>query len=100
MMASNPEGPSPEVQKSVDILRQYVEQGGGLFITNGVYWANEFPTTNALLAVTGARMRDELVRDDQNLVKLKSGINLCWTDALAQSPLTEGVSGLFYGADF
>ena len=100
LAVSNPEGPSPAIQKSVDLLREYVQQGGGLFIADAPYWNKKVPTANAILAGTGARIVNELVRDEQNTVKLDSTLTLGWTDAISPSPLTQGVSGLFYGVGF
>ncbi len=97
---SGPEGPPAHTLKVVELLREYVEQGGGLWLAQAPYWAKKAPTANALLAPMGAKVYNELVRDDANTVKIKSGLSFGWTDAILNSPLTEGIAGLFYGQDF
>ncbi len=97
---SGPEGPPATTLEVLGLLRQYVEAGGGLFLAQAPYWAKKTPTANALLAPMGATVYNELVRDDANTIKIKSGLSFGWTDALSRSPLTQGVRGLFYWQDF
>ena len=97
---SGPEGPPAETVKTLDLLRQYVEAGGGLWVAQAPYWAKKSPTANALLAPLGAKVYNELVKDAATTVTIKSGLPFGWTDALGKGPLTEGVAGLFYGESF
>ena len=97
---AGPEGPPADTLKVVDLLRSYVEQGGGLFLAQAPYWAKKAPTANALLGPMGAKVYNELVKDPATTVKVKSGLTFGWTDDLPKSALTEGVAGLRYGEDF
>ncbi|HEY3397528.1 MAG TPA: hypothetical protein VGM19_07720 [Armatimonadota bacterium] len=97
---SGPDGPTAATKEKLDLLRTYVEQGGGLYIAQAPYWAKKAPTVNYLLAPLGASVLNELVKDDSNKLKLKSGLSFSWTDAITPGPATAGVKGLYYGVDF
>jgi len=81
----------------LDLLRQYVEAGGGLLVlrTPGWQFGKDIEATNRLLAPLDAEILSEVVRDPTTETRTQRSA-LCWTDNIADDPLTAGVKGLFY----
>ena len=103
MPSSSPGKTDPKVEERVALLRRYVEEGGGLWISEYPYNGPKVETQNRLLAPWGAKILWELVKDEQTLYTLKPpcpALEFSWTNALTRSPITEGVDGLYYGVGF
>lgn len=101
--SSAPGKVDPKVEERLTLLRDYVEHGGGLWLTNSPYNGPKIETLNRLLTPWGGRILHELVKDDATLYTLKPPcpqLKFSWTNAITKSPITEGVEGLCYGVDF
>ncbi len=91
------QGPTVEQIKYMDTLRDFVAQGGGLFIWGG----NDQDTgmcvrfQQELLKPYGGTVLREYVNDPANAFQGRS-FKYTWTNQVAQHPLTEGVTSLFY----
>jgi hypothetical protein len=93
----------PKTEQQLAMLRGYVEDGGGLWLSEYPYNRSKIEVQNALLAPWGGRILWELAKDDATLCTLQPpcpALQFCWTNAITRSPLTEGVRGLYYGIDF
>ncbi|MBI2194990.1 MAG: hypothetical protein HYU36_23665 [Planctomycetes bacterium] len=89
---------SPE-QVDPELLRRFLEAGGGVFIsifsTDIIH--DRFPAWNALLGPYGAAARREQVVDrEHQWVQPRWGRSYAWTTHFAESPITEGLSALWY----
>lgn len=96
---------SEQTQKQMDILRQYVNDGGSVFVTGQ---AEQEPgryglvLQNLFLAPVGGEVLYEQVNDEKNRHYIKGGnestspYEFCWTNQISKDHLTEGVSGLWY----
>ena len=90
-------GLSPEQQTYIELLKWYIEQGGGLFICGGnnqdtgmcVKFQNEF------LKPYGAEVLREFIKDKEFRYKGRC-LTYAWTRNIEKQTLTEGVNGLFY----
>ena len=93
----------PKVEQQLAVLRQYLEDGGGLWFSEYPYNRSKIEVQNALLAPWGGRILWELVKDDSAPYTLQPPcppLRFSWTNAIARAPITEGVQGLYYGVDF
>ena len=98
------QGGVPEkVKEKITIIRQYVEEGGSIFMANGAYMAPQVPTMNELLKPMNGEVLYEAVFDKTNRYVTSypcPALDFNWTGDIAKSPLTEGVQGLYYDAWF
>lgn len=103
MPCTTPGRSDPKVEQQLAMLRQYVEDGGGLWLSEYPYNRSKVEVQNALLAPWGGRILWELARDDATVCTLQPpcpALRFSWTNAISRSPITEGVQGLYYGLDF
>ena len=99
----------PWIQNTVALMRRFLDEGGGIFFCgNGEANFGNVVAYNYILKELGldAQVVGEQVRDPATQVALPntaSTMNWCWTDAVLESPLTDGVKGLWvpfaYGGD-
>ena len=82
-------------KRNVELLRRYVADGGGLFFSPYMTGGGEEVAENAntLIQPWGAHILAAQVRDDAS-----AGRNgtYAWTTNIAESPVTEGVSAIWY----
>ncbi|MHB9023101.1 MAG: hypothetical protein ACYC7E_02860 [Armatimonadota bacterium] len=90
-------GPTPEQQRYIELLRWYVEQGGGLLLFGGNNQDSGMCVRfqNELLKPYGAQVLREHVLDKETRYKGRS-FTYGWTDRITPDPLTAGVTGLYY----
>jgi len=103
MPSSPPRGPSPKIAERLELFRDYVRDGGSVFVATYPYTGPKIVTANAFLKPLGARILWELVRDERTLYTLNPpcpALKFSWTDAFAPGPLTKGLRGLYYGVGF
>ncbi|MCG2660314.1 MAG: hypothetical protein L6437_08730, partial [Kiritimatiellae bacterium] len=93
----------PEVRKQIELFQKYVKEGGSLFFASSPYTQAKIIVMNELMKPMNGKVYAELVKDESNVYKLSYPcpfITFSWTDAITRSPLTEGVTGLYYGTTF
>ena len=90
------------IRKNVEVLREYVRSGGGLFLipafeeiaTRTTY------TLNRLFRPYGLRTVCAVTRDNKNAFSAaKIGFCralYCWTERIAEHPISEGVKRIYY----
>jgi len=101
--SSPPDGPSAQIRERLELFRDYVREGGGVFIASYPYTAPKIVTANEFLKPLGARILWELVKDEKTLYTLQPpcpALRFSWTDAIERTSQTEGVKGLYYGVGF
>ena len=93
------------VRRNADVLRAYVEGGGGLFIVPTVeeIGVRTVESLKELLRPYGLRPECAAVRDLAHAVEVAKVINVfpihyCWTEALAEHPVTAGQRRVYYPA--
>lgn len=91
------------VRKNAEVLRRYVEAGGGLLIEPVIEEAgmSRIEALKELLAPYGANPECAQVRDEKNRFVAFKFIkqfpaHFCWTEAVAKHPATEGVKRIYY----
>ena len=94
---------TPTVRRSLDALRAFVREGGGLLVTKDLYSRRGATLYRALLSPMGAGvLHEQVVEGDPSMVRQLSTLTapagrFAWTDAIARGhPATRGVTGLFY----
>ena len=85
------------------VIEEYVKEGGGLLLTPVIEEAgmSRIESLKELMAPYGLNPECAGIRDDNNkfLLTLRIGqfpMNLCWTEAIARHPATEGVKRIYY----
>jgi len=91
------------VKKNAEVLRQYVERGGGLLINPVIEEAgmSRIEALKELMAPYGANPECAQVRDETNKFVAFKFIrqfpaHFCWTEAITKHPATEGVKRIYY----
>ncbi|PJB70402.1 MAG: hypothetical protein CO095_08970 [Armatimonadetes bacterium CG_4_9_14_3_um_filter_58_7] len=91
------------VGEKAKLLLQYAQEGGGLLVMRspGYQFGTDITAFNQWLTPCGIEILSEQVRDEDSWYSVESGGNkLYWTDSIAESPVTQGVKGIFYPDTF
>ena len=84
--------------ENAKVIFQYVKEGGGLLVLRNPGWqfGKDIQELNGWLRPTGIEVLPEEVVDEENSLALPSRYTICWTDNMAEHPVTKDVKGLFY----
>ncbi|MBE6404890.1 MAG: hypothetical protein E7040_02580 [Lentisphaerae bacterium] len=97
--------PKAQLQKLSALLKDYVEEGGGLFVTRTGGWCygKDIEILNEIIKPYGAKILDEQVTDPANHFRTQKGVGVhfYWTGDISQThPVTKDVKGIFYPDHF
>ncbi len=94
------------VRRNAELLRRYVADGGGLLLNPSMeeVGMSRADAYQQLMAPYGLEPQCAQVRDEKHAYEHDKAIgqfplHLCWTEAIARHPATEGVKRIYY-ADF
>ncbi|PJB73192.1 MAG: hypothetical protein CO095_06170 [Armatimonadetes bacterium CG_4_9_14_3_um_filter_58_7] len=90
---------SGEFAGKIDLLRKYVQEGGGLFVTSTPGSTNAGTGINLLLEPMGVTFVNEQVSDPKGITtqqEMFPNMEFAYTDAVKKDPLTDGVPGMWY----
>jgi hypothetical protein len=88
------------VQQTVSVLRQYLEEGGGVVMLSAFgQMGTETPPQHAFLKPLGfTPLPLEMPTDSDSVKATAWKLDFAYTTAFAESPVTAGVKGLWYPA--
>lgn len=89
----------PKTRQTLDVLNRYLAEGGGVLLFGQFgQQATDKPPQDAFLIPHGLTpLFDEVPHDPATSVRATSWkLDFAYTDAIAPSPVTEGVKGLWY----
>ncbi len=99
---ANADGTLPDkVQQTIAVLRQYLEEGGGvlMFSAFGQMPGTEIPPQEALLKPLGfTPLAMEMPTDSESVKATSWKLDFAYTTSFTASPVTAGVTGLWYPA--
>ncbi len=81
-----------------NVLKEYVEQGGGLLVTRrpGWHFGRDIEEFNFLLDPFGVKILNEQITDPAHQDRVFGEVNVFWTNNILSHPVTKNVQGLFY----